>query len=270
MKFIVYLALCYVAIVLLWMALQFALMRRVNRDDPAPAPTAAQLLGAWWAESRLAFVVFAWRQPFRAQAVPDRLEPSPQRGVVLVHGFLCNRGFWNPWLRLLQGRGHACAAVTLRPLFCSIDEYAAQIDAAVRRVAEATGRAPVLVCHSMGGLAARAWLRAVPDADARVHRVLTLGTPHGGTWGARWSRQVNGQQMQLDSAWLRDLAQSEPPGRRARFVCWYSNCDSVVFPAGTAQLAGADNRFIAGVAHVQMAFTPEVVHACLAEIGRDD
>lgn len=260
---------------LVWLGLPFALMHRVNRGDPAPRARAAQVLRAWWAEARLAAVVFGWRQPFRATAVRDWLPGPAQdgavapRGVVLVHGYLCNRGFWNPWMAVLRGRGHAFAAVTLEPAFGSIDAYVAGIDAAVRRVAAATGRAPVMLCHSMGGLAARAWLRAAPDADARVHRVLTLGTPHGGTWIARWSRTPNGRQMRLGSDWLRRLAAEEPPQRAARFTCWYSNCDNIVFPAGAARLAGADNRFIAGVAHVEMAFTPGVVQACLDEIARD-
>jgi len=255
---------------LVWMGLQFALMHRVNRGDAAPRASALQLLRACAAEARVAAVVFGWRQPFRANAVPDwlpELRPDAPRGVVLVHGYLCNRGLWNPWMPLLRARGHAFAAVTLEPAFGSIDAYAAQIDAAVRRVAAATGRAPVLVCHSMGGLAARAWLRAVPGADACVHRVITLGTPHGGTWVARWSRTANGRQMRLASDWLQALAASEPPQRAARFTCWYSNCDNIVFPAGTAQLAGADNHFVAGVAHVEMAFVPSVVQACLDEIA---
>ncbi|RYF38882.1 MAG: permease, partial [Comamonadaceae bacterium] len=53
------------------------------------------------------------------------------------------------------------------------------------------------------------------------------------------------------------------------FTCWYSNCDNIVFPTSTAQLQGADNRFVDGVAHVQMAFHPEVMKACLDEIARD-
>ena len=255
---------------LAWMGLQFALMHRVNRGDAAPRASTPQLLRACVAEARAAAVVFGWRQPFRARAVPDWLpEPRPdaRRGVVLIHGYLCNRGLWNPWMALLRERGHAFVAVTLEPAFGSIDAYVDTIDAAVRRVAAATGRAPVLVCHSMGGLAARAWLRAAPDGDARVHRVITLGTPHGGTWVARWSRTANGWQMRLSSDWLRALAASEPPQRAALFTCWYSNCDNIVFPAGTAQLAGADNRFIAGAAHVEMAFVPSVVQACLDEIA---
>lgn len=264
----------------LW--LQFVIMRRVNRSDPAPRPSWQQVVAAWWAEARLALVVFGWRQPFRHNAEPDWLPPlsplsplSPgrqatRRGVVLVHGFLCNRGFWLPWMAALRERGHAHVAVTLEPAFGSIDDYTATIDAAVQRVQEATGMAPVVVGHSMGGLVVRAWLRSLPadSAAARVHRVITLGTPHGGTWAGRFSRSVNGQQMALGGEWVRQLQQEEPAARAARFTCWYSNCDNIVFPAGTAMLPGADNRLVEGVAHMQMAFDPAVMRACLEEIAR--
>jgi triacylglycerol esterase/lipase EstA (alpha/beta hydrolase family) len=159
-------------------------------------------------------------------------------------------------------------AVNLEPVVGSIDDYAATIDDAVLRVTAVTGMAPVLVCHSMGGLAVRAWLR-VHAADARVHRVLTLGTPHGGTWLGRFSRAVNGRQMSLAGDWVQGLLRAEPQGRAQRFSCWYSNCDNIVFPASTATLAGADNRFVHGLAHVQMALHPEVMAGCLAEIARD-
>ncbi|WP_287878529.1 MULTISPECIES: alpha/beta fold hydrolase [Acidovorax] len=260
------------------LGLQFAAMLRVNRSDPVPRPSWGQLVTAWWAEARLALAVFGWRQPFRHSAVPDWLPPlapnqrAARRGVVLVHGFLCNRGFWLPWMAALRERGHAFVAVTLEPAFGSIDDYAATIDAAVRRVQEATGMAPVVVGHSMGGLAVRAWLRSLvaDSATARVHRVITLGTPHGGTWAGRFSSSVNGQQMALGGAWVQQLQKGEPAARAGLFICWYSNCDNIVFPAGTAMLAGADNRLVQGVAHMQMAFHPLVMRACLEEMGRGD
>ena len=147
---------------------QFLLMAWVCRHDAAPRLGAARLLRAWWAESRWAALVFGWWQPFRMHAVPDWLPPRAAdrpapRGVVLVHGFLCNRAFWTPWFAPLRARGHAFVAVTLEPAFGSIDDYAPAIEAAVRRVTEATGQAPLIVGHSMGGLAIRAWLRATPD-----------------------------------------------------------------------------------------------------------
>ena len=257
------------------LGLQFVAMWRVNRADPVPRPSLAQVAAAWWAEARLAFAVFGWRQPFRHDAVPDWLPPlppgqTPRRGVVLVHGFLCNRGFWLPWMAALRERGHTHVAVTLEPAFGSIDDYAATLDAAVQRVTQATGMAPVVVGHSMGGLVARAWLRTLPAqaAATRVHRVITLGTPHGGTWAGRFSRAVNGRQMSLAGEWVGALQRAEPAERAALFTCWYSNCDNIVFPASTAALPGADNRFVEGLAHVQMAFDARVMGACLEEIGR--
>lgn len=259
------------------LGLQFVTLWRVGRNDPTPRPSWGQLLAAWWAEAGLVLRVFGWRQPFRHQAVADWLPPlapgqrATRRGVVLVHGFMCNRGFWLPWMAVLRERGHAHVAVTLEPAFGSIDDYAATIDAAVQRVTEATGMAPVLVGHSMGGLVVRAWLRtlAADSAAARVHRVITLGTPHGGTWPAQHSRAVNGRQMALGGEWVQQLRRSEPQGHAALFTCWYSNCDNMVFPVSTAMLAGADNRFVPGVAHMQLAFHPPVVQACLEEIGRE-
>jgi len=144
-----------------------------------------------------------------------------------------------------------------------------QIEDAVQRVTAATGRAPLLVCHSMGGLAARAWLRA-HQADARVHHVITLGTPHHGTWLARFSPLANGQQMALHSAWLRQLALDEPAQRSRLFTCYYSNCDNIVFPTSVATLPGADNRLLPGVPHVALGFDQQVMAEALAraDIGR--
>jgi len=258
-------ALLYLAV----MALQFTLMQRVNAADPAPRARLAQVVRAWWAELGVALRVFCWDQPFRSHAEPDWLPTAPtgQRGVVLVHGFLCNRALWRPWFEPLRAAGHAYEAVNLEPVFGSIDDYAPTIEAAVQRVHAATGMAPVLICHSMGGLAARAWLRACAG-EARVQHVITLGTPHRGTWAGRFSRAANGRQMALDGDWVGALSGAEPPGRAALFTCWYSNCDNIVFPTSTATLRGADNRLIAGVAHVEMARRPEVLQGCLALLAR--
>ena len=146
-----------------------------------------------------------------------------------------------------------------------IDGYTQAIEAAVRQVTDATGQPPVLVCHSMGGLAARAWLRA-HAADDRVHHVVTIGTPHHGTWLGRFSHLANGRQMRQGSEWLQALQREELRARAEKFTCWYSNCDNIVFPASTATLEGADNRLVLGVAHVHLAFDDRVIADSLAKI----
>jgi triacylglycerol esterase/lipase EstA (alpha/beta hydrolase family) len=151
-------------------------------------------------------------------------------------------------------------------LFGSIDDYTPVIDAAVQQVTATTGLAPLLVCHSMGGLAARAWLRTM-KSEARVHHVVTIGTPHAGTWLARFGHGINGQQMRLSSSWQAGLNHGMPADRHSLFTCWYSNSDNIVFPASTATLAGADNRLIRAKAHVQMAFAPQLVDATLTMLA---
>lgn len=250
-----------------FLGLEFLLLRHINKTDPAPLATTPELLRAWLGETLVAPRIFCWRQPFRTGAIPDNLTTSNvvkgQRGVVLIHGFFCNRGFWNPWLERLQGSGHAFVALSMEPVFGSIDDYTPQIEAAVQQVTRVTGLPPLLVCHSMGGLAARAWLQTM-QADSVVHHIVTIGTPHQGTWLARFSHSLNGQQMRLASDWQSQLDVGMPTGRRALFTCWYSSSDNIVFPTTTATLPGADNRLIRGKAHVQMAFAPQLIEDTFA------
>jgi pimeloyl-ACP methyl ester carboxylesterase len=259
------LAILFVAAFVL--AVEFVLLAFVARTDPAPVPTAGELLRAWWGETLQFFLIFCWRQPLRWREIDDHLVPATQgrTGVVFIHGFVCNRGFWTPWLKLLRSRGHAFVAVNLEPVFGAIDGYAAIVDEAVQRVTQATGAPPALVCHSMGGLAARAWLRQA-KAPERVRCVVTIGSPHQGTWLGRFSRRPNGRQMRLGSAWLEALARDEAARPLPPFVCWYANCDNIVFPASTATLPWADNRLVRGIAHCDLAFQPEVMERTLTEI----
>jgi triacylglycerol lipase len=243
------------------LALQCLLLGVVSRGDSAPRPSFAELVRAWWGEVCDMPAVFYWRIPFRWREWPDQLGPETHGrvGYVFVHGFVCNRALWHPWLARLKG--HAFVAVNLEPVFGSIDEYAPLIDAAVREVARASGRAPVVVCHSMGGLAARAWLRT--KSDAIVERVVTIGSPHHGTWLGRFGHTRNGRQMRWQSAWLRELASDEARRTLPPFTCWYSHCDNIVFPTSSAMLPHADNRLVRGPAHVELAFDPQVMDATL-------
>lgn len=251
------------------LAAEFVALRFMGGKGGVPRPTWGELIRAWLDETAVAPLVFCWRQPFRWREVPDHLEVRTdepiRRGVVFIHGFVCNRGFWTPWLEELRRLGHPFVAVNMEPVFGSIDQYVDVIEDAVERVTRVTGRPPVLVCHSMGGLAARAWMRA-KSGDPRVHHVITIGSPHHGTWLGQFSRTRNGRQMRLQSDWLRLLG---APAATHKFTCWYSNCDNIVFPAATAMLEGADNRLVLGAAHVELGYHPRVMADSLAIIAGD-
>jgi pimeloyl-ACP methyl ester carboxylesterase len=206
--------------------------------------------------------VFQWAQPWLARRpLPGealgRQPPGAPVPIVLVHGYLCNRQLWRPFAGWLAARGHAIEGVDLDPVFGSIDGYVPALAAAVERLRERTGTQRVaLVCHSMGGLAARAYLRAHPDAP--VGPVVTIGTPHRGTVHALFGHGANAVQMRPDSAWLRALAQSEGSALRARFVVMFSHHDNIVAPQAVQTLPDARVLAFSGLGHLSLAFDARV------------
>lgn len=235
------------------LGLEFILLARVHGDDPTPRATTAQLLRAWWGEVLSAPLVFCWRQPFFSRRFPDHLPPDAagRRGLLLVHGFVCNRGLWNGWYPRLRATAVPCVGVSLEPVFGAIDSYVPALEQAVRQLEQATGVPPVIVAHSMGGLAVRRWWAEQPAG--RIHHLVTIGSPHQGTWLAHLAFSTNGRQMRIGSRWLQALAARESAEHRRRTTCFYSHCDNIVFPPSRATLAGADNRHIVGTAHVHLA-----------------
>ncbi len=243
------------------MLLSFAWLFRVN-DVALTA-----LLRAYAREWVLYEWVFGYCQPLAEWRVPNRLPASsPVRGVLLLHGFSCNRGLWNGWMTRFRAQGRACMALSMEPVYGSIDAYADEIEAAVQQLTAATGLAPLILCHSMGGLAARAWWRRHGQAG-RVRAIITLGTPHAGTPMARWGRALNVRQMLPGGAWLTELAQHETTHPLPTLLCFASDCDQIVFPTASALLPGALHITLPATGHLGLAFHARVqaeVQALLA------
>jgi triacylglycerol esterase/lipase EstA (alpha/beta hydrolase family) len=229
-----------------------AAVRWVNR----PAPAWGQLLRAWGREVVASELAFSWRQPWREWAEPDHLPAGAQAGVLLVHGFACNRGRWNGWMKRLRAQGVAFVAPSMEPAFGSIDDYADEIERGVRQLEAATGRPPVLVAHSMGGLALRAWWRTHGAGHEVPPRVITLGSPHGGTRMARFGQGRNARQMRLRSPWVTELS------LLTDVDCFWTPCDQIVNPAETAILPGSRAHRVDGVGHMGLVHSDEA-WACL-------
>jgi hypothetical protein len=247
------------------LALELLVARIVAVRSGAPPARWRDLLRAWLGEWAVSTAIFGWRMPWRANAIEDHLPKTSRglRGVVFVHGYVCNRGMWNPWLARLRKLDRAFVAVTLEPLFGSIDDYAPALERAVRRVEAATGLAPVIVAHSMGGLVARAWLRTRvqrtrSDGQSEAARIITIGTPHRGAWMARLARTTNGREMRMASGWMTNLASAEPATLGGLFTCWWSECDQVVYSPPTTVLAGSEAKQLRGVGHIALTEREEI------------
>ena len=247
------------------LAIELLLARRVAARSGAPQPTWPDMVRAWFGEWVESTAIFGWRMPWRANAVEDHLPKTSRglRGVVFVHGYICNRGLWNPWMTRLYKLDRAFVAVSLEPVFGSLDDYLPALERAVRRVEAATGLAPVIVAHSMGGLVARAWLRTRAahkrsDGQDEVARLITIGTPHRGTWLAGLALSANGRQMRMDSAWMTALAAKEPPTLGGLVTSWWSECDQIVYPPPTAVYAGSEAKQLRGVGHIALTAREEI------------
>ena len=230
-------------------------------SDPLPQDLRAGPLGALrmvMGEYLALCLLFTVVQPFeRFWLGPDRLAHCAARPLplLLIHGYQCNRGFW-VWLRRkLEAAGWTVATHSLEPVYADIDSYSEGIARRIAEVLAATGAPQViLVGHSMGGLASRAYLRR--HGTDKVARLVTLGSPHQGSLLARLGLGPNARQMRIGSTWLSTLAGPLPPAS----VSIYSVHDNYVYPQqACSTLAGATNLAIGGVSHLGMAFSPRVL-----------
>jgi pimeloyl-ACP methyl ester carboxylesterase len=247
------------------LAVELLLARCVAARAGASAARWRELPRALLREWIASTIVFGWRMPWRSNAVEDHLPKTSRglRGVVFVHGFLCNRGLWNPWMRRLAKLDRAFVAVNLEPVFASLDDYVPLVERAVRRIEATTGLAPVIVAHSMGGIVARAWLRSRAthkrsDGTDEAARLITIGTPHRGTWLARFALAAGARQMRTGSGWLKALAEKEPPTLPGLITSWWSECDQIVYPPPAAVFPGSEAKQLRGVGHLALAAREEV------------
>ncbi len=203
--------------------------------------------------------VYCVLQPFERLAMrPAR--PPEGRGerppVLFVHGYVCNRAAGWALVRRLRHRGWNVWAVTLEPVYGTIEQWIEPLARAIEALREATGAHTVhLVAHSMGGLAVRAYLRE--HGPGRVASVVTLGTPHHGSAHARLGPGANARQMEPGSPWLAALAADER-GLGVPFVSIFSHHDNFVAPQSSGAHAAARNVPLAGVGHLSLLLSPAV------------
>jgi len=229
----------------------------------------APVLSAWWREC-LGFTLAQCRmclealRPMRDIGAPGAGQTA--RPVLLLHGVACNRAVWRSLLERLRAAGYApVRALSLEPLFCDLDAHVAPLEHALRQLqGQCGGRRACVVTHSMGGLVARSLLRR--GGTGLMQRLITIATPHHGTWYARWLPWPALRQMRPDSEWLRRLS-GDPASTALPLLCLYSLEDNLVVPADSAALAGVHCEAVRGIGHLQMLHSPTVLERVVAELS---
>ncbi len=219
------------------------------------------------AECLAYFALFAVIQPFETLFAAPAPKPRPgQQPVMLVHGYVCNPGVWW-WLRArLRAKGIDAKPVNLEPPLASIDVLAEQLHGYIEAYLKDTGSGKlVLVTHSMGGLAARAYLKQ--HGGGRIAKLITLACPHHGTRLAYLGFGRNARQMQPGSAWLCELSKGGPLPVPA--VTIWSALDNFVAPQSSSRLEGAREIVLGGPGHLSLVFSRRVLALLIGELGRN-
>jgi triacylglycerol lipase len=114
----------------------------------------------------------------------------------------------------------------------------------------------------MGGLAARAYLDR--HGAGRVAKLITLATPHHGTWLARLGIGRDARQMQPGSTWLSAL---KPVAADLPALAIWSPVDNFVAPQESARLDGTPEMMVPDVGHLSMLFSPAVLAILVRELS---
>ena len=236
--------------------------------SPAPPEHRLGFLGRlklYFAEFGAFILIFNLYQPFEELLMgTEKPQPSPQGRlpVLLLHGYVCNRGFMLPLRSYLHTHGVSAYSHNLEPVYAGMDNYAEGLARRIDEILTATGADKlVILANSMGGLVARAYLRKC--GARRVAKLITLGTPHHGTVMARLGAGENARQMVPGNAWLQRLNED---ALTLPVVSLLSYHDNIVLPQESAVLAGAKIVCLSGMGHVSMPFSRRVREVALEEI----
>jgi pimeloyl-ACP methyl ester carboxylesterase len=242
-----------------------------------------------WASTHLALY------PFGLLGGPDGYEahgysvqdlPPMQRGLVigdveaagtpilLVHGMIDNRSIFTLLRRGLRRRGFGkVVSINYSPLTADVRAAAAWLAEEVESLVAETGYERVhVIGHSLGGLIARYYVTRL-GGDERVHTLVTLGTPHGGTFNAYALPSRLCRQLRPGSPLMRELS-AEVPNCQTRFVSYWSDLDQMVFPQRNAKLNHPDlathNIEIHGSGHMSLPINGDVVHGISTTLAQLD
>lgn len=193
------------------------------------------------------------------------IEARPDDGhpvVLMVHGFGGQRGNFLPMQGYFRWKGRT------RSFSVGFEEtnapaaMADELRVFIAEIAEVHDLAEDdsidLVAHSMGGLICRVALED-PAVARRVRHLVTLGTPHSGTFAARFAGTGSAHALRPGSDLVVRLAAQLPwtgPPALPPITALWSGSDVLLLPAEAAKLEGADNLEMEGFTHLSYLLHP--------------
>jgi triacylglycerol lipase len=198
----------------------------------------------------------------RRRAAHDLVEPSGDRAVLFVHGYMAAGPVFGPMREHLERSiaGTATFDLGYGPLE-PFDHAAARVARAIDRLAR--DRPVDLVCHSLGGILARWAIQELGAADG-VGRLVTLATPHAGTRTASMMIGSLAAAIRPRSAVIERLRQGRARAAAVGHTAIVAGADRMITPpASAAAIDDATVHWLDDVGHNEILFAPEA-HALVA------
>ena len=194
--------------------------------------------------------------------------------ILLLHGLVDNRSIFAVLRRALRRRGFGRIwTMNYHVLTHDVRLAAQRLATTIDALCEQTGYERIhVIGHSMGGIIARYYVQRM-GGDARVHTLVTMGSPHGGTRAAHLLPRGVCRQLTPRSDVIAELAQPAP-GCRTRFVSFWSDLDGLISPKTSARIDHPDlparNVFVRGVGHMSLPIDTRVTREIAATLAQLD
>ncbi len=160
-----------------------------------------------------------------------------QNPVVLVHGIHNTGAMFYRMKSYLEGRGFSVHSLNLVPNNggVALTELAQQLDRFIQ-ANMGSDKAIDIVGFSMGGLVSRYYIQRLGGIH-RVHKFVTIGTPHRGTWTAFLRRKPGVCNMRPGSIFLEDLNRDIEMLDSISFTSIWTPFDLMIVPANSSLVA---------------------------------
>ncbi|PSB20121.1 lipase [Phormidesmis priestleyi ULC007] len=160
----------------------------------------------------------------------DRRNP-----ILLIHGLDGSRCAFRRMLPDLMESGWKVYSLDLVP-----NDGGAKLEYLAEQVADyiaqtfAPRQAIDIVGYSMGGIVGQYYIQNLGGID-RVQRLITLSTPHAGSWCAYLRNNAGCQQLRPNSAFLKQLNQRSEMLKHLNFTAIWSPFDVLTMPISRSQ-----------------------------------
>ena len=193
-------------------------------------------------------------------------DPRGRRPVVLVHGYAMSTTSFVLLARRLAAAGFGPLLGYEYWSLGSIRGAAAGLGAAIEQVRQRCDADRVdVIGHSMGGVVGRHY--AAIDGGAGLRRLITLGSPHGGSAIVRFGIGRARRELCRGSSLLAALAESRLPDGLEMTVI-HSPDDVLCGGSHNCEVPGAEVLSVPGVDHLEMLTSGRVARVVIERLGR--